>query len=97
MAAASVIDITPGTRQNAISLVDYSDSDLSDAADEASGLAQPRRIPPPLEFDRLEFRVRHRTEEKAVDAMHEFARAEGFGVKKSNLYKNKEGYATRVL
>ena len=94
---ASVIDITPGTRENAIVLVDYSDSDLSDEADKLTSLAQPRTIPPPPEFDHNEFRIRHRTEEKAIEALDAFAQAEGFGIKKSNKYTNKEGFATRIL
>ena len=72
-AAASVIDITLGTRQNAISLVDYLDSDLSDEANESASLAQPRRIPPSPELDHNELRINHRTEQQAITALNEFA------------------------
>ena len=97
LATASVIDITSGARENAISLVDCSDSDPSDEANKARSLTQPRSIPPPPELNSNRFRIYHRTEQKAIKAMDEFAQAEGFRIKKSNLYKNKESYATRVL
>ena len=73
LATASVIDITSGARENAISLVDCSDSDPSDEANKARSLTQPRSIPPPPELNSNGFRIYHRTEQKAIEAMDEFA------------------------
>ncbi len=91
---ASVIDISPGTRKNPFNLVNYSDSDLSDA-DRDTPISS--TIPSPPELNNNEFRIHHTTEQKAIDALDEFAQQEGFGIKKSNRYTNKEDYTTRVI
>jgi hypothetical protein len=93
---ASVIDITPGARKNPVSLVDYSDSELSDA-DSDKITPTTRRIPPPPELNIYDLRINHTSEQKATDALDEWAQQEGFAIKKSNRYTNKEGYATRVI